>query len=49
MDNNIGDLYTKENKLGNGNHFASVFKCIRRSDGEAFAAKIFTKKNITYD
>jgi hypothetical protein len=48
MGNNIGDLYTKENKLGSGT-YASVFKCIRRSDEESFAVKIFTKKNINHD
>ncbi len=48
MGNNIGSLYTKDRKLGKGK-FASVFKCIRKSDGEAFAVKTFKKNNITHD
>ncbi len=48
MGNDIGTLYIKDKKLGKGK-FASVFKCIRKSDGEAFAVKIFKKNNITKD
>ena len=45
MGNNFEKLYTKGDLLGKG-QFASVFKCIRKSDGEAFAVKIFNKKNL---
>ena len=48
MGNNFKKLYTKGDLLGKGN-FASVFKCIRKSDGEAFAVKTFKKNNITKD
>ncbi len=48
MGNDIGSLYTRDKKLGKGK-FASVFKCIRKSDWEAFAVKTFKKNNITND
>ncbi len=48
MGNNFEKIYTKDKKLGEGK-FASVFKCIRKSDGESFAVKIFNKKQITND
>ncbi len=48
MGNNIGNLYTRDKKLGEGQS-AAVFKCIRKSDGETFAVKTFSKKNITSD
>ena len=46
MGNDIGNLYTRDKKIGEG-RTAAVFKCIRKSDWKAFAVKSFSKKKIT--
>ncbi len=48
MGNNIGNLYTKDKRLGVSKS-ESVFECIRKTDGQVFAVKIFNKQNLVND